>query len=185
MANTFVWLLANKKFKGTDGWKSKITGETKKLDERQLDKLEIASMEEDYIGVHDEIMEVDLGKELSPWNTFIGKALHDEKRVQLITLLQEFKDYFAWDYTKMLGLGKAIVEHNLPIKESFKLYIQPRRRILVEVILKVKIEIERLFKVEFTRIGRDLNRVAPKDEYPMPIANILINTTSGHKLLSL
>jgi hypothetical protein len=31
---------------------------------------------------------------------------------------------------------------------------------------------------------RDLNRATPKDEYPMPIAETLINTATGHKILS-
>jgi hypothetical protein len=31
---------------------------------------------------------------------------------------------------------------------------------------------------------RDLNRATPKDEYPMPVAETLINTAAGHKILS-
>jgi hypothetical protein len=31
---------------------------------------------------------------------------------------------------------------------------------------------------------RDLNRATPKDEYPMPVAETLINATAGHKILS-
>jgi hypothetical protein len=31
---------------------------------------------------------------------------------------------------------------------------------------------------------RDLNRATPKDEYPMPIADFLVNATSGHRILS-
>jgi hypothetical protein len=31
---------------------------------------------------------------------------------------------------------------------------------------------------------RDLNRATPKDEYPMPVAEMLINATVGNKILS-
>jgi hypothetical protein len=31
---------------------------------------------------------------------------------------------------------------------------------------------------------RDLNRATPKDEYPMPIADFLVNAASGHRILS-
>ena len=31
---------------------------------------------------------------------------------------------------------------------------------------------------------RDLNRATPKDEYPMPVAETLINATAGHKMMS-
>ena len=30
----------------------------------------------------------------------------------------------------------------------------------------------------------DLNRAMPKDEYPMPVAETLINAATGHKMLS-
>ena len=31
---------------------------------------------------------------------------------------------------------------------------------------------------------RDLNKATPKDEYPMPIADMLINEVSGHRIIS-
>ena len=31
---------------------------------------------------------------------------------------------------------------------------------------------------------RDLNRATPKDEYPMPIADMLMNDASGHRVIS-
>ena len=31
---------------------------------------------------------------------------------------------------------------------------------------------------------RNLNRATPKDEYPMPIANMLIDAASGHRMIS-
>jgi hypothetical protein len=31
---------------------------------------------------------------------------------------------------------------------------------------------------------RDLNRATPKDEYPMPIVDMLINDASGHRVIS-
>jgi hypothetical protein len=31
---------------------------------------------------------------------------------------------------------------------------------------------------------RDLNKATPKDEYPMPIADFLVNSASGHRVLS-
>jgi hypothetical protein len=32
---------------------------------------------------------------------------------------------------------------------------------------------------------RNLNKATPKDEYPMPIADMLINNASGHRVISL
>jgi hypothetical protein len=32
---------------------------------------------------------------------------------------------------------------------------------------------------------RDLNKAIPKDEYPMPIADFLVSSASGHRILSI
>ena len=39
-------------------------------------------------------------------------------------------------------------------------------------------------KSEFCIDFRDLNKATPKDEYPMPIANMLINEASRHRVIS-
>ena len=39
-------------------------------------------------------------------------------------------------------------------------------------------------KIRFCIDFRDLNKATPKDEYPMPIADMLINEASGHRVIS-
>jgi hypothetical protein len=75
-----------------------------------------------------------------------------------------------------------------------------------EVLVDVKKEVEKMLEAEFIRPCRyaewissvvpvqkdgrwqvcvdfrDLNRSTPKDEYPMPVAETLINTAAGHKI---
>jgi hypothetical protein len=46
-------------------------------------------------------------------------------REELIKLLKEYKDCFAWNYSEMPGLDHSIVEHRLPIKPCFRPYKQP------------------------------------------------------------
>lgn len=110
----------------------------------------------------------------------------------------------------MPGLDKGLVEHRLPIKEGYKLVKQLKRRMSVETELKVKEEIERLLKAGFIRPARyvkwlanivlvlkkvtkavrvyvdcrNLNEASPKDEYPMPMADMLINGAAHNKILS-
>ena len=31
---------------------------------------------------------------------------------------------------------------------------------------------------------RDLNRATPKDEYPMPVTEVLVDAAAGHKMMS-
>jgi hypothetical protein len=112
-------------------------------------------------------------------------------REELIELLKEYKDSFAWDYSEMPDLDRSIVEHRLPIKSSFKPYKQAPRKIYKdEVLADVKKEIERLLDANFIwpcryaewisnivpvykKNGkmsvcidfRDLNRATPMDGY--------------------
>ncbi|GKV13716.1 hypothetical protein SLEP1_g24702 [Rubroshorea leprosula] len=86
-----------------------------------------------------------------------------------------------------LGLERNLVEHRLPIKEGFKPFKQPPRRMSPEVTLKVKEEIEQLLKNGKLRIRvdfRNLNLATPKDEYPTPIADLLVDGAARHRVLS-
>jgi hypothetical protein len=93
---------------------------------------------------------------------------------------------------------------------EFRPHRQPTRNFNAEVVSKVKDEVERLLKAGFIQLCqyaewvsniilvekkgvnkirvcvdfRNLNRATPKDEYLMPIADVLINNASGHKMTS-
>ena len=75
----------------------------------------------------------------------------------MISLLQEFKDCFAWNYDEMPKLDKGLVEHYLPIKIEFHHFQQPPRRMSKEVELKIKEEIKKLLKAKFIRPIRYFN----------------------------
>jgi len=127
----------------------------------------------------------------------------------MIALLKEYRDCFAWDYTEMPGLDRSIVEHQLPLKKGFRPFQQRARQMKAEVLEEVKKEVEKMLDAGFIRPCRyaewissvvpvqkkdgrwrvcvdfrDLNRATPKDEYPMPVAETLINAAAGHKMMS-
>jgi hypothetical protein len=68
----------------------------------------------------DELEEVDIGPGDKSWPIFVNKKLDLSLREPMITLLKEYSDYFAWDYTEMPGLDESIVEHRLPLKNWFR-----------------------------------------------------------------
>ena len=158
--------------------------------------------------VQDPLIEVNLGTE-ERRVTYISSHLTQEQFNEVLAVLKRFKDCFAWDYTELPGLDRTLVEHRLPIKKEHIPHQQPPRRMANEVILKVKEEIERLLQAGFIRPTRyvewlsnivpvlkkngklcvcidfrNLNTASPKDEYPMPIADVLVDGVAGHKLLS-
>ena len=133
-----------------------------------------------------------------------------ELRLEVIHLLKEFKDCFAWDYDEMPGLDRGLVELQLPIKSRKKPVKQTPRRFAPEILSKIKTEVERLLKCKFIRTMRyvewianivpvikkngtlrvcidfrDLNAATPKDDYPMHVAEMLVDSADGHEYLSM
>ena len=64
----------------------------------------------------DELEEIDIGPRDRPRPTYVSAKLDTEYKQELVDLLKEFKDSFAWEYYEMPGLDRSIVEHRLPIK---------------------------------------------------------------------
>jgi hypothetical protein len=71
--------------------------------------------------------EMDIGDGSLPRPTYINANLPKEQKDKVRFLAREFINCFALNYTEMLGLGKDLVEHRLPIKEGFRPFKQPPR----------------------------------------------------------
>jgi hypothetical protein len=56
----------------------------------------------------DKLEEIDIGDGDKPRPAFISANLELGFREELIKLLKEYKDCFAWDYSEMLGLDRSI-----------------------------------------------------------------------------
>ncbi|KAM1404936.1 hypothetical protein ACFX2I_013375 [Malus domestica] len=95
-------------------------------------------------------------------------------KAELYALLEEFKDCFAWSLHEMPGLDRTLVEHELRIKPGCKPFHQPPRRFSTEKNGALRICIN----------FRNLNLATPKDEYPMPILDLLIDAAANHAILS-
>jgi hypothetical protein len=108
----------------------------------------------------------------------------------------------------MPGLSRQIVEHQLLIKSGFRSFKHRPRSFRPDLLPMIKDEIHRLLETNFIRPCRytecvfnivlveescklrvcidfhNLNRATPKDEYPMPIADMLINNASVNRIIS-
>ena len=61
----------------------------------------------------EELEKVSLGFDLQePRPISISTRLTKKEKTELILLLKEFKDDFAWDYSEMLGLDPGLVAHS-------------------------------------------------------------------------
>ncbi|KAI5323789.1 hypothetical protein L3X38_032861 [Prunus dulcis] len=78
----------------------------------------------------------------------------------------------------MPGLDRQLVEHKLPIKDGYLPVKQARRRMSMDTELKKNRAVR--ICVDY----RNLNEASPKDEYPMPMADMLIDGAAHNHMLS-
>uniref|UniRef100_A0A2N9EXC6 Reverse transcriptase domain-containing protein n=1 Tax=Fagus sylvatica TaxID=28930 RepID=A0A2N9EXC6_FAGSY len=150
--------------------------------------------------------EIELPK---PREVKIGTRCAAEQKEALIALLREFHEIFAWSYQDMPGLDTDIVVHKIPLKPECKPVKQALRRMKPEVILKIKEEVEKQLKAGFLSTVtysdwvanivpvpkkdgkvrmcvdyRDLNRASPKDNFPLPHIDTLVDNTATNVVFS-
>ncbi|KAK9029881.1 hypothetical protein V6N11_031323 [Hibiscus sabdariffa] len=174
------------------------------------DLLRMMESEEKQILPHKEELEIlNLGTEEERREVKIGTTISVETRQNLIKLLHEYKDVFPWSYQDMPGLNENIAMHKLPIKQECRLVQQKLRRMKPEMLLKIRDEVKKQFDAGFLqavtysdwvanivpvpkRDGkvrmcvdyRDLNRASPKDNFPLPHIDTLVDNTTGHSYFS-
>uniref|UniRef100_A0A2N9HYU6 RNase H type-1 domain-containing protein n=1 Tax=Fagus sylvatica TaxID=28930 RepID=A0A2N9HYU6_FAGSY len=144
-----------------------------------------------------------------PREVKIGTHCTTEQKEALIALLREFHEIFAWSYQDMPGLDTDIVVHKIPLKPECKPVKQALRRMKPEVILKIKEEVEKQLKAGFLSTVtysdwvanivpvpkkdgkvrmcvdyRDLNRASPKDNFPLPHIDTLVDNTATNTVFS-
>ena len=140
---------------------------------------------------------------------YIGSKLADDLRNLLTQFLRQNKDVFAWKQADMEGIDPAIITHRLNISPSFKPVKQKRRSFTPERQKAINEEVAKLLlaglirEVEYPewlsnvvlvkkengkwRLCIDfteVNRACPKDSFPLPRIDLIVDATAGHELLS-
>lgn len=142
--------------------------------------------------------------------THISANIDPSLRIEVINLLQEYKNCFVWDYNEIPGLRRELVELKLSLQHSKNPIKQIPRRFALEVMSKIKDEIERILISQFIRTSRyiewlvnivlvikknktlrvcidfrDLTAATPKDEYPMHVVDMLVDLAAGFDYLNM
>ena len=79
----------------------------------------------------------------------IGAACTPQEITAYKALFQEYRDIFAWTYTKMLGLDPSIVEHHIDTWPDITPIRQKQRPLHPSKGTAIKAEIEKLHTVGF------------------------------------
>ena len=139
---------------------------------------------------------------------YIGSKLAEDLKSLLTHFLKQNKDVFAWKQEDMGEIYPAIITHRLNVSPSFKPFKQKRRSFAPERKKAINEEVGKLFQtgaikeveypewlanvvlvkkvngkwrlcIDFT----DVNRACPKDSFPLPRINLIVDATADHELL--
>ncbi|KAL5577383.1 hypothetical protein UlMin_019082 [Ulmus minor] len=138
-----------------------------------------------------------------------GSSLTGQLRTDLINFLRDHRDVFAWSHEDMPGIDPKVIIHRLNIDPSFRPVKQKRRTFNAERYMAINTEVDKLIKADFIREANypewianvvlvkkangnwrvcvdftDLNKACPKDSFPLPRIDQLVDATAGHELLS-
>ena len=124
-------------------------------------------------------------------------------------LLKRYVDVFAWTYDEMLGLDPELVVHSLNVDPRIKLVIQLARVFHIEVKAQITQEVKKLLAAGFIKPIQhpkwlsnivpmkkkndqirccvdfyNLNKTCPKDDFPLPNINLLLDSTARSSIFS-
>src|SRR5436190_22837401 len=157
----------------------------------------------------DALLQVNMGDEANPKPIYISDTLSLEEKADLIALIREYIDVFAWHYEDMPGLDPKVATHRLNIKEGAKPVKQPQRRFRPDIMDALEQEVRKLIDSGFIReeqhpdwvsnivpvtkkngsirvciAFRNLNDACPNDEFPLPVTAIMVDNTAGYERMS-
>ena len=117
---------------------------------REFTKL-IEQHEQVWKPAKEELETINVGTEESQRELKIGTLVTQKERGDLIALLRDYVDVFAWSYEDMPGLDTNIIVHRVPLEEGCRPIKQKLRRTHPEILIKVKTEIEKQWNAGFFR----------------------------------
>ncbi|KAL2240957.1 UNVERIFIED_CONTAM: Retrovirus-related Pol polyprotein from transposon opus [Sesamum indicum] len=141
--------------------------------------------------------------------TKIGTSLGQFEGI-MITFLRSNVDMFAWDPSDFWGINPEVIVHRLNVDPSMRPVQQKKRTFGEEKNAIIEGEVNKLLRagyvseVQYTdwlanvvvvpKPGgkwrmctdfTDLNKACPKDPYPLPRIDVLVDSTAGYKIFSM
>ena len=156
----------------------------------------------------EELIKLQLGPKPGQ-NTQLYRDLTSHQHRRIADVLHRNTNLFVWHPSDMLGIHPRIICHKLAIYPQAKPVLHKMRKMGEERHKTIKEEVDKLLKAQFIKEVKystwlanvvmvkkangkwrmctnyiDLNRVCPKDAYPLPNIDRLVNNASGFQVLS-
>ena len=141
--------------------------------------------------------------------TKVGGGLNPTLKDKIVEILRKNLDIFAWTHEDIPGINNKVIEHRLNVDPTKKPVQQKRRVFAPERNKVIMEEVEKLFAADFIREVfylewlanvlmvkksnrkwrmcidfTNLNHACPKDNFPLPRIDQLVDSTTGHELLT-
>jgi hypothetical protein len=158
----------------------------------------------------DQPMPMLLCEDIAEQKVLLGSQLSDEQEKTLLRFLFNNKDVFAWTTNEFCGVNREIIEHSLNVDPSFRPRKQRLRKMSDDKAKGARNEVKKILSagvirevtypewlantimvkkanekwrmcIDFT----DLNKACPKDEFPLPRIDSLVDAAATSELMSL
>ena len=141
--------------------------------------------------------------------TQVGTSLSPQTKKEIVSFLKDNLDVFAWSHEDMPGIPANIIQHHLnvdpekkPVQQRRKVFALERNKVLMDEVnkllaanfIKEVYYLEWLANVVMVKKANkkwrmcvdftDLNNACPKDIFPLPRIEQLVDSTARHKLLT-
>lgn len=141
--------------------------------------------------------------------TKIGKNLPETLKKAIKALIQQYSDIFAWNPKDIPGIPETVARHSLHVNKDARPVCQKKWTFSEEKRVAIDEEIDKILDEGFIEPVKfptwivnvvlvkkingkwrmcvdysDLNKACPKDFYPLPNIDQLINATAGNEMLS-
>ena len=140
---------------------------------------------------------------------YIGSKLMEDLKSLLTQFLRHNRDVFAWKQADMGGIDPTVITHRLNTSLSFKPVKQKRRSFSPNRQKDINEEVGKLLQAEAIKEveyhewlanvvlvkkanGKwrlcidfnDINKACPKDSFPFPRIDLIVDAIASHELLS-
>jgi len=140
----------------------------------------------------------------------INATLEPEEEKELLEFLRKNQNVFTWSASDLRGVSRDIIEHRLDINPNIKSKKQKLRKMTDEKVAAVKAEVQRLLDANVIREVKyptwlantvpvkkkngkwhmcidftDLNKACPKNDFPLPRIDRVVDDAANSQLMSL
>jgi hypothetical protein len=151
-----------------------------------------------------------LCEDIAEQKVLLGSQLYDELEKTLLKFLINNKDVFTWSANDLCGVNRDVIEHSLNVDPTIRPRKQKLQKMSDDKAEGARNEVKRLLSARVIREvtylewlantvmvkkanGKwrmyidftDLNKACPKDEFPMPRIDSLVDAAATSKLMSL